>query len=68
MGVGLAISRVILEAHDGTIWGAAGPEGGAVFSCVLPLASSLFDRLLVPPAAEKEGESSQSRCNRINEA
>ncbi len=42
MGVGLAISRAIIEAHDGKIWAAANPDGGATFSCTLPLITSLF--------------------------
>ncbi len=42
MGVGLAISRAIVEAHDGRIWAAANPDGGATFSCTLPLIASLF--------------------------
>lgn len=31
MGVGLSISRTIVEAHGGRIWCEANPEGGAVF-------------------------------------
>ncbi len=42
MGVGLAISRAIIEAHDGKIWAAANPDGGATFSFTLPLITSLF--------------------------
>ena len=41
MGVGLAISRTIIEAHDGTISVLANPDGGAIFTCTLPLAKSL---------------------------
>jgi signal transduction histidine kinase len=37
MGVGLSISRAIIEAHDGAIWAEANPDGGTVFSFVLPL-------------------------------
>jgi two-component system sensor kinase FixL len=37
MGVGLSISRTIVEAHGGEIWAETGPDGGAVFSFTLPL-------------------------------
>jgi two-component system sensor kinase FixL len=31
MGVGLSISRTIIEAHGGRIWVEAGEGGGAIF-------------------------------------
>lgn len=37
LGMGLAISRSIAEAHDGRIWGENHPEGGAVFRLRLPI-------------------------------
>jgi two-component system sensor kinase FixL len=36
MGIGLPISRTIVEAHGGKIWGEERPEGGAVFRFTLP--------------------------------
>jgi PAS domain S-box-containing protein len=40
MGVGLSISRAIIDAHHGHIWAESNPEGGAIFSVTLPLASN----------------------------
>jgi two-component system sensor kinase FixL len=36
MGVGLSISRSIIEAHGGKIWADANPKGGTVFHFTLP--------------------------------
>uniref|UniRef100_B0T7M6 Sensor protein FixL n=1 Tax=Caulobacter sp. (strain K31) TaxID=366602 RepID=B0T7M6_CAUSK len=36
MGVGLSISRSIVEAHGGKIWADANPTGGTVFHFTLP--------------------------------
>jgi two-component system sensor kinase FixL len=40
MGVGLSISRTIVEAHGGRIWVEPNPGGGTVFRLTLRLASS----------------------------
>ncbi len=37
MGIGLSISRSIIQAHDGRIWAQANPEGGTIFSFTLPV-------------------------------
>lgn len=39
MGVGLSISRSIVEAHGGRIWWEPNPDGGAVFRFTVPLAA-----------------------------
>ena len=40
MGIGLSISRTIVQAHKGRIWAENQKEGGAVFRLSLPLALS----------------------------
>ncbi len=35
MGVGLSISRTIIEAHGGRIWAESAPDGGTIFSFTL---------------------------------
>jgi len=36
MGLGLSITRTIVEAHGGRIWAESGPQGGTVFKVELP--------------------------------
>ena len=39
MGIGLAISRTIIDAHGGRLWAESPPEGGAQFRFSLPVGS-----------------------------
>jgi signal transduction histidine kinase len=39
MGMGLAISRRIVEAHGGRLWASANAAGGTVFQFTIPAAS-----------------------------
>jgi two-component system sensor kinase FixL len=40
MGVGLSISRTIIEAHGGRIWAEPNPTGGTIFSFTLEIVST----------------------------
>jgi two-component system, LuxR family, sensor kinase FixL len=44
MGIGLSISRLIVEAHYGKIWAEPNPEGGAIFSFTLPLVNMEIEK------------------------
>ncbi len=41
MGMGLAISRSIIDAHDGRLWATANDDGGETFQFTLPIASKV---------------------------
>src|SRR3954468_4672106 len=40
MGIGLAVSRTIVEAHGGRLWAQNHPHSGAIFRFTLPVAAS----------------------------
>lgn len=44
LGIGLAISRTIIERHNGKVWAANNPDHGATFSITLPLNASESNR------------------------
>jgi two-component system, LuxR family, sensor kinase FixL len=41
MGMGLSVSRTIVEAHGGRLWAENGEEGGAMFRILLPSAETV---------------------------
>ncbi|MCL2650232.1 MAG: response regulator [Candidatus Azobacteroides sp.] len=41
-GLGLSLSRSIIEMHHGIVWAESPEKKGAVFSCILPVAKNLF--------------------------
>jgi two-component system sensor histidine kinase GlrK len=45
LGLGLAISRAVVEAHRGTIWVEDDPSGGAIFFVLLPQAAAGVESL-----------------------
>ncbi|TVP50058.1 MAG: HAMP domain-containing protein [Gemmatimonadales bacterium] len=60
VGLGLAISRRIAEAHGGAIWVEAGPDRGSLFRLLVPVQPSRWMELegsLPPSFAETGGQS-----------
>jgi two-component system sensor histidine kinase KdpD len=51
-GLGLAICKTIVRAHQGDIWAAGSDIGGAMFSVVLPFRSSGVRQLREPAYGE----------------
>lgn len=50
VGLGLAICRTIVEAHQGAIWVEDNPAGGSVFSILLPT-EAVGDRIASPASS-----------------
>ncbi len=51
MGVGLSVSRTIIEAHGGRLWAEPNPEGGTIFSFTLRAAD---ERMAEDKAVEEK--------------
>ena len=49
LGIGLAISRTIVERHSGKVWAANNPGGGATFSVMLPMSRIESDSSIPVP-------------------
>ena len=43
IGMGLSISRSIIESHEGSLWASANPRGGAIFEFAVPIRSQDSD-------------------------
>jgi len=39
IGMGLSISRSIIESHEGKLWASARPSGGTIFQFTVPIQS-----------------------------
>jgi two-component system sensor kinase FixL len=50
LGVGLSVSRAIIEAHDGCIWMRPNPRGGSIVSFTLPVIEAHYESLSARPS------------------
>jgi C4-dicarboxylate-specific signal transduction histidine kinase len=60
LGMGLAIVRMIVERHHGSVQGSNHPEGGVVFSVTLPKAESMLPSPPAAPPADRSWSRSES--------
>ena len=58
MGIGLSISRTIVEAHRGNIWAEDSDGGGAVFRFTLPQLEVPEEEVLEEEAPAEEASAS----------
>ena len=58
-GIGLSLSKAIIEMHHGIVWAENAPESGAVFKFVMPIDKNLF-------SAEEITESTNNEAVLLN--
>ena len=53
-GIGLSLSKAIIEMHHGTVWAENAPESGAVFKFVIPIDKNLFSAEEIAESTDNE--------------
>lgn len=53
-GIGLSLSKAIIEMHHGTVWAENAPESGAVFKFVMPIDKNLFSAEEIAESTDNE--------------
>jgi PAS domain S-box-containing protein len=58
IGMGLPVSKSIIEQHNGRIWASNNPEGGAVFAFTLPISKNdIYEDRLLKKGVVKDDDS-----------
>jgi two-component system, OmpR family, sensor histidine kinase KdpD len=63
-GMGLAISRGLVEAHGGRLWVGETPGGGATFRLSVPTVTSAEPSVYNPPPRDEPREEAEPRATR----
>lgn len=53
-GIGLSLSKAIIEMHHGIVWAENAPESGAVFKFVMPIDKNLFSAEEITESTDNE--------------